>query len=97
MKPTRILSLDGGGIRGYLTVLLLEQLVEERPTLLDEVHLFAGTSVGSIVALALASGYSPTEVRLFLKEKENISFPQSHCLVDVISAVPAWPNMTIRT
>ena len=47
MKPTRILSLDGGGIRGYLTVLLLEQLVEERPTLLDEVDLFAGTSVGS--------------------------------------------------
>jgi uncharacterized protein len=76
MEPTRILSLDGGGIRGYLTVLLLEQLFEERPTLLDEVHLFAGTSVGSIVALALASGYSPTEVRfLFEQEGKNI-FPR---------------------
>jgi len=75
MKPTRILSLDGGGIRGYLTILLLEQLVEERLTLLDEVHLFAGTSVGSIVALALASGHSPTEVRgLFEREGKHI-FP----------------------
>jgi len=76
MEPTRILSLDGGGIRGYITVLLLEQLVFERPTLLDEVQLFAGTSVGSIVSLALASGHSPTEVRfLFEREGKNI-FPQ---------------------
>ena len=54
---------------------MLEQLVEERPTLLDEVHLFAGTSVGSIVALALASGHSPTEVRvLFEREGKGTNF-----------------------
>ena len=75
MKPTRILSLDGGGIRGYLTILLLEQLVFERPTLLDEVHLFAGTSVGSIVALALALGHSPTEVRFLFEREGKHIFP----------------------
>lgn len=76
MQPTRILSLDGGGIRGYLTILLLEQISDEKPGFLDQVHLFAGTSVGSIVALALASGHSPSEVRyLFEREGKHI-FPR---------------------
>ncbi|MCP5095123.1 MAG: hypothetical protein GY943_06195 [Chloroflexi bacterium] len=63
MSRYRILSLDGGGIRGYLTVLLLERLEEDCPGFLEQFDLFAGTSIGSIIALALAAGKSPTEVR----------------------------------
>jgi len=63
MSHYRILSLDGGGIRGYLTILLLERLEEKCPGFLEQIDLFAGASTGSIIALALAHGKSPTEVR----------------------------------
>lgn len=53
-----ILSCDGGGIRGLITALLLQDLAGDPQTkdLLDRVDLFAGTSTGGIIALALASG-----------------------------------------
>jgi uncharacterized protein len=50
-----ILSCDGGGIRGLVTALLLEQL-EKDFGILKRVDLFAGTSTGGIIALALAGG-----------------------------------------
>lgn len=53
----RILSFDGGGIRGLLSVRLLERLEEQMPRFLEKVDLFAGTSIGGIVALGLASGF----------------------------------------
>jgi len=53
----RIISFDGGGIRGLLSVRLLERLERERPGFLDEAHMYAGTSIGGIIALGLASGF----------------------------------------
>lgn len=50
-----ILSCDGGGIRGLITAMLLEQL-EKDFGILEKVDLFAGTSTGGILALGLASG-----------------------------------------
>ena len=51
----RILSLDGGGVKGVLEARVLERLEAEAPFLAD-VDLFAGTSTGGILALALAAG-----------------------------------------
>jgi patatin-like phospholipase/acyl hydrolase len=48
-----ILSCDGGGVRGLITALLLQNL---NPGFLQKVSLFAGTSTGSVIALALAAG-----------------------------------------
>jgi hypothetical protein len=53
--PYFILTCDGGGIRGLVTALLLEQL-EKDFGILKRVDLFAGTSTGGIIALALAGG-----------------------------------------
>ncbi len=52
----RILSIDGGGMRGLYVVRLLQYLDEAVPGWLDKVDLFAGTSTGGILALALAYG-----------------------------------------
>lgn len=62
--PKRILSLDGGGIRGILTLQYLaaiEAMLRERfrdPNLLlcDYFDLIGGTSTGSIIAAGLACG-----------------------------------------
>jgi patatin-like phospholipase/acyl hydrolase len=59
----RILSLDGGGIRGVLTATLLDRLQVAFPGFLDKVNMFAGTSTGGLLALGLARGLTPRECR----------------------------------
>lgn len=58
-KPFRILSIDGGGIRGILPASVLAQL-EERYTngrsAGDYFDMIAGTSTGGIIALGLSMG-----------------------------------------
>lgn len=58
----RILSLDGGGIRGYYSALLLARIENLRPGVLDDFDFFVGTSTGSIIALGLASGLSADSI-----------------------------------
>lgn len=86
--PKRILALDGGGIRGALTLGYLqriENILRDRygnPNLLlcDYFDLIGGTSTGSIIASALAIGLSVEEIKnkyLELGEivfKEKLSF-----------------------
>jgi patatin-like phospholipase/acyl hydrolase len=55
--------MDGGGIRGTLTIRVIERLEAAVPGWLDRVDLFAGTSTGGILALALAAGLKPSYVR----------------------------------
>ena len=56
-KTYRILSLDGGGIRGLIAAIWLDRLEKmlERP-LWRHFDLVAGTSTGSILACAVAAG-----------------------------------------
>jgi len=54
----RILALDGGGIRGLYTAVLLDRLSKEVPGFADRADLLAGTSTGGILALGLAKGIS---------------------------------------
>src|SRR6202050_3780318 len=67
MPNFRILSCDGGGIRGVLTAVLLDRLVTAYPGLLqdgaDTITMFAGTSTGAILALGLAAGLTPAQIR----------------------------------
>jgi hypothetical protein len=67
--PKRILSLDGGGVRGAISIAFLERLerlveeIEGKPTLLgDWFDLIGGTSTGGIIACALALGYKAAEI-----------------------------------
>lgn len=69
--PKRILSLDGGGLRGMLTLGFLRQIEADLRArhggdagfrLCHYFDLIAGTSTGAIIAAALASGMSVDEV-----------------------------------
>lgn len=74
--PKRILSLDGGGIRGALTIGFLEKIEQilrarhDNPQmkLCDYFDLIGGTSTGSIIAAALAVGMNVADVKdMYLK------------------------------
>lgn len=69
--PKRILALDGGGIRGALTLGYLGRIENElrerhggdpRFRLSDYFDLIGGTSTGSIIATGLALGYAVDEL-----------------------------------
>src|SRR6476620_904344 len=74
--PKRLLALDGGGVRGAITVAFLERIEQVLCKHLNktEVHLgdwfdlIGGTSTGSIIAGALAFGYSSKDVTRFYTE-----------------------------
>ena len=83
--PKRILSLDGGGVRGAATIAFLEQLearigeIEGRPVRLgDWFDLIGGTSTGSIIAAALALGYRAAEVHDFYRQLAPGIFKRSY-------------------
>jgi patatin-like phospholipase/acyl hydrolase len=59
----RILCLDGGGVYGVMSATLLDRLAYTCPNLIENVDLIAGTSVGGILTLLLADGYSPSEIK----------------------------------
>ena len=57
--PYKILSFDGGGVRGVYSARLLERLSAAVPNLVSHSDLLAGTSTGGIIALGLAMNLSP--------------------------------------
>ncbi len=63
----RILSFDGGGLRGLLSLDLLIRIAAKTKNAewYDEARLFAGTSTGGLIALALADGQKPDRIREF--------------------------------
>lgn len=67
--PFRVLSLDGGGIRGLFSAAFLDHIeahTDER--LADHFDLIVGTSTGAIIALGLASGMSAADALKFYQK-----------------------------
>jgi patatin-like phospholipase/acyl hydrolase len=95
----RILSLDGGGIRGLLTLVLLQKLDKLVEGWLSRADLIAGTSTGGIIALALAHGLPPAEVRKLYEDKCGDIFDDSWLddLLDVGNLMgAAYDNKGLR-
>jgi patatin-like phospholipase/acyl hydrolase len=91
--PKRILSLDGGGVRGAVSVAFLEQIekvltekLKKKVRLGDYFDLIGGTSTGSIISAALALGYSVQDIKKFYLELAPIVFRRSYWRVQGLQA-----------
>ena len=91
--PKRILSLDGGGVRGAITVAFLmhiEGLLDQhfgRPVLLGEYFdLIGGTSTGALIAGALAMGYRAGQIKSFYTENARLAFQPRRWQLPVVQS-----------
>jgi len=94
--PKRILALDGGGIRGAITIGYLEQMekiLSERykdfmkPSdfrLCDYFDLIGGTSTGSIIAACLAVGMNVAEIKEKYFKLGGMIFEDKNKIWDVL-------------
>ena len=71
----KVLTLDGGGVKGYLTILILEKLEKalqrkfnDNKTIGERFDLIVGTSTGGIIASGLSIKKSAKEIRELYEE-----------------------------
>jgi hypothetical protein len=84
----KILTLDGGGIRGMMTVeilagienILRKSLRNDKLVLADWFDFFAGTSTGAIIATCLSLGMSTDEIRQFYLDSGTEMFDKAFLL-----------------
>lgn len=76
-NPFRILSLSGGGVRGVFQAVYLSRLAKDLGApIFKHFDLIAGTSTGSILALAIALDIDPNRIVDLYRHKSNHIFSQ---------------------
>lgn len=103
--PKRILSLDGGGVRGILSLGFLEKLEaqlrkrHDNPELLlcEYFDLIGGTSTGSIIATGLAMGMSASELKKYYFEMADNIFGKKKNIINYISKGERYDIKPLRT
>jgi len=90
-KPFKILSIDGGGIRGVLPARFLCEMEDELvrsgisdPRLCDYFDLICGTSTGGIIAIGLALGMKAKDVLNLYKEHGSKIFDKKSKLINSV-------------
>lgn len=77
----RILSLNGGGVRGLYTISLLAEFErvlsngDERYSIAEHFDLLAGTSIGGLIVLGLANGKTARELEQKIWQHAATIFP----------------------
>jgi len=101
--PKRILALDGGGVRGAITVAFLERIEQVlRERLGGPVHLanwfdlIGGTSTGAVIAGALALGYTTEDIRKFYLELAPKVFRRSFWIWRVLRGKSKFDAAALR-
>jgi len=96
-KNRIIISLDGGGIRGILTLQLLKKMEEIAGLQLSQFcDLFAGTSTGAIIAGLMASGHSAIEIEQLYIQLVSKVFLKRGLLANRYLDPPAYDKVNYR-
>lgn len=92
-----ILSLDGGGIRGILTIQLLKKLEEMTELPCHELFdMVAGTSTGGIITGLMATGHTAAEIEKLYIELVNEVFEKRSALSNRFINPPQFTKKKYR-
>ncbi|WP_096187969.1 CBASS cGAMP-activated phospholipase [Evansella halocellulosilytica] len=75
LEPYKILSIDGGGIKGLYSAVILSDFEEKYGKLNNYFDLICGTSTGGIIALALSAGIPAKEIVSLYEKNGPKIFP----------------------
>jgi patatin-like phospholipase/acyl hydrolase len=104
-KKFRILSIDGGGLRGLIPVLVLRELERRSGKRVHEMFdLVAGTSTGGLIACAVAAGLNGKDPLLTLDQVYDVYlhrgqeiFPERSWAGNIISKFVSLKRPTYST
>lgn len=84
-KPFKILSIDGGGIKGLYSSTILEHLEKKyNCSLSDYFDLLCGTSTGGLIALGLSLKIPATEISKIYIDNGQVIFPKTSRIGGII-------------
>lgn len=92
-RPFRLLSIDGGGVRGLLPALVLTELEKrflDGSSISEHFDMIVGTSTGGIIALGLGQGMKASDIaNLYLERGEQI-FPTPNAATRLWRKASGW-------
>jgi hypothetical protein len=92
-----VLCLDGGGIRGILTIQLLKALEEQAGAPCHRIFdMVAGTSTGGIIAGLIAAGKSALEIEALYEKLVNKVFQKRDFFSNQFLDPPIWSKGSYR-
>lgn len=87
LKKYRILSIDGGGMKGIFTAFALWKLEEDHGiNLLDYFDMVVGTSTGALISAAILSGSTGKEIYEMYLAKDNEIFANKNSISEQIKS-----------
>ena len=95
----RILALAGGGYRGLFTAAVLEQLEASMQgrKIADTFDVFAGTSIGGLIACALATGMAAATIRAKIQESgAKVFVPRVAATARRIAGPPLYDALALQ-
>ncbi len=104
-KKFKILSIDGGGLRGVIPIIILQELERRMKgkRIQDMFDLFAGTSTGGLISSALAVGdgnnkpvYNLEQILTIYTERGKEIFPKKGWIGNFFNSVSSLKNPTFK-
>ena len=86
-KTFKILSLDGGGIKGLYTAIILNIFETNHGRIVDHFDMICGTSTGGLIALCLAANIPTNDIVSFYRKYGPKIFPSDNVLIRAFNLI----------
>ncbi|SEP44760.1 CBASS cGAMP-activated phospholipase [Mucilaginibacter sp. OK283] len=83
----KILSIDGGGIKGLYSATILEHLEKKHGQISDYFDMICGTSTGGLIALALAQKIPISTICKMYQDKGGVIFPTQSKIAGILKQI----------
>lgn len=76
----QIISIDGGGVNGIISLVILDRIQQKFPNLFNNTDLFTGTSIGGLLSTAFAAEHKSEYLLPYLVKNIKKIFTKRHII-----------------